>query len=676
MHTNNKPHLKPDLKPQLKSHLKSHLKPQLDALFHRAEKHLLAARVPILILGHIVVFTFAFRLAFTLRFDFAPPFDMVQLFWTSLPLILAVKLTTFYLLGHFHGWWRYVTFADFTSLSRACLASTLLIVFIDHFLVPWQIPRSVIVLDCLLTGIILAALRASWRLVREDLWPALNGKDVHPVLMVGADEQTGILAHQIHAHPQLKHRILGFLELDPSPRRQLGGIRVLGTLDELTSIASVRGVREILVVAGTLTGHRLRELMDTCHDTDLNLKIIPPSLEHLNGDHRIPIRDVQINDLLHREPVELDMRAIRDQIEGCTILVTGAGGSIGSEICRQVLRFQPASLVLVEHAENNLFLVRAELERLETATKLHACVGDILDEPRMRRLFEAHRPRLVFHAAAHKHVGLMELNAGEAVKNNIFGTKCVADLADEFSVERFVFISTDKAVNPTSVMGASKHIAERYVHAMSQESSTIFLAVRFGNVLGSAGSVVPIFQDQIRRGGPITITDPRMTRFFMTIPEASQLVLQAAAMGKGGEIFVLEMGEQIRIIDLAKDLIRLSGLPPDAIEIQYTGIRPGEKLYEELYFDNEQTLDTSHPKLRSAYHRHYTMAEVCEAICTMKPTVDEPDQAICDMLHTIVPEYNGHNCKKKGLVGAKDEAQSAPRNKTKLPVGAKSNGQH
>jgi FlaA1/EpsC-like NDP-sugar epimerase len=340
-------------------------------------------------------------------------------------------------------------------------------------------------------------------------------------------------------------------------------------------------------------------------------------------------------------------------------MVTGAGGSIGSEICRQILAFRPECLILVGRGENRIFAIDRELRGLNTSTTIVACIGDVTNRVRMEQIFQAHRPEVVFHAAAHKHVPLMEANVGEAIRNNVFGTKCVADLSDRFGVISFVLISTDKAVHPSSVMGATKQVAERYVHTLSQESATRFTVVRFGNVLGSAGSVVPIFQQQIRAGGPITITDPRMTRFFMTIPEASQLVIQAATMGAGGEIFVLEMGEPVKIVDLARDLIRLSGLPEHAIEITFTGVRPGEKLYEELYFDDEQTLPTSHPKLRAAYHRPYALAEVRRAIAQLERTVNDPDELLRRRLREIVPEFNSPSgyAEEKGPVLSREDRE-------------------
>jgi FlaA1/EpsC-like NDP-sugar epimerase len=322
------------------------------------------------------------------------------------------------------------------------------------------------------------------------------------------------------------------------------------------------------------------------------------------------MRDINIDDHLRRESVMLDEDNIRGLIEGRTVMVTGAGGSIGSEICRQVVKYAPETLILLGK-----------------------------DKDRMQQVFQLHKPDMVFHAAAHKHVPLMEVNVGQAVKNNVLGTKLVADLAHEFGADGFVLVSTDKAVHPTSVMGATKHIAERYVHALSQESSTRFIVTRFGNVLGSHGSVVPLFQKQIRNGGPITITDPEMTRYFMSIPEASRLVLQAAAMGRGGEIFVLDMGSPVKIVDLAHDLIRLAGLPRGAIDIVFTGIRPGEKLYEELYFEEEETLPTDHPRLRSAYHRPYDIAKVEETIHRFEESLYGPEEVVRQLLKQAIPEY-------------------------------------
>jgi len=615
---------------------------------------LLARRAWLLGMGHCGLFVLVFWLAFALRFDFHVPPNMVDVFWMSLPLLLVVKLSIFYFSGHYHGWWRYVTFADLAALLRASILSLLAMAAVDHFVLPYQVPRVILVLDCVVGIMVLGALRASWRLFREQFWPVFDKDGCRQALLVGADHSSGILAHQIQSHSQLQFRIKGLLDTSSTPKgSRLGQIPILGRLEDVAEIARAHNLTDILVTAGSLPGKRLRSLMETCDEAGLNLMIIPPLSDLFNGDSHVPVQKIEISDLLQREPVELDTAAIGGLLEGQTVMVTGAGGSIGSEICRQVMKFSPRALVLVGKGENRVFMIDQELKSQCALTDVYACIGDVTDQARMRQIFQRHRPDVVFHAAAHKHVPLMEANVGQAIKNNVCGTKCLADLADEFGVLSFVFISTDKAVHPTSVMGVSKHIAERYVHTLSQESSTRFVVTRFGNVLGSNGSVVPIFQEQIRRGGPITVTDARMTRFFMTIPEASQLVLQAAAMGRGGEIFVLEMGEPVRIVDLAYDLIRLSGLPKDAIEVTFTGVRPGEKLFEELYFDEEETLCTSHPKLRAAYHRPYSVSEVCQAISELEQLVHGPEEAIRQKLHQIVPEYRPASANGEGTPAPK-----------------------
>ena len=603
-------------------------------------------RIWVLALGHAAIFALAYWLAFALRFDFDIPERIASKFRMSIGPIVFIKFCIFFAFKHFHGWWRYVTFADLVALGRATIFSLFAVVLLNHYLLPrdgevYFIPRGVVILDAITTGVILGLLRSSWRLYREGLWVTMGKKDRRAMLMVGADHQSSIVAHQIQTHPEAPYRVVGFVDRHNARRgARLGGIPIIGSIDDVASLAYDYKAAGVLVMGGTLTGSELRKLMDRCENDELELKVIPSVVDQLNAEHQIPIRDVAINDLLRRDPVELDMDTISAQIAGKSVMVTGAGGSIGSEICRQLLRFSPKQLIILDQAENSLFLINSELAYDNASVRIVPFVANILDADRMRRIFAKHRPDFVFHAAAHKHVGLMECNVVECVRNNVFGTKCVADLAIEFDATKFVLISTDKAVHPASIMGASKQIAERYIHALAQESKGAFVVVRFGNVLGSNGSVVPIFQEQIRRGGPITVTDERMTRFFMTIPEASQLVLQASAMGKGGEIFVLEMGEQIRIVDLARDLIRLSGLPQGSIEIEYVGARPGEKLYEELYFDDEESLTTKHPKVRAAYHRPYSVAEVLNSIQSLENTLGQGDEAVRKELKLVVPEFN------------------------------------
>jgi len=607
--------------------------------FSHITRKLLTARSWFLALGHAAVFIVAFWLAFLFRFDFSLPPDTADLFETTLVWVVCLKLIVFCLLSQFRGWWRYVTFADLMALLRATAISLLLLATANFFF-QWQIPRSILILDCIMTTLLLGGIRSSWRMFREIFHPVLTDKHCRWALLVGTDLSNGILAHQIQSHFRLPYRVRGLLGTEPvSQGEQLGQIPILGVIEDVCDIAAAYHATDVLVVAGTLPGPRLRTLMEACRQGGLKLKIIRSLEDRFGGDNHIPIRNIEINDLLGRDPVTLDTDNIGELLAGRRVMITGAGGSIGSEICRQVIKFNPKSLVLVGRGENRIFHIERELRSLHTSTVLYPRIADITNHDRMEHIFAELRPEVVFHAAAHKHVPLMEANVSEAVRNNILGTKCIADLADQYGVASFVMISTDKAVRPTSIMGASKQIAERYVHTLSQESTTRFTVVRFGNVLGSAGSVVPIFQEQIRNGGPITVTDPRMTRFFMTIPEASQLVLQAATMGAGGEIFVLEMGEPVKIVDLARDLIRLSGLPENSIEISFSGIRPGEKLYEELYFEDEQTLPTSHPKLRAAYHRPYSLGEVRNAIEQLRQMVNEPDDVLRRQLHEIVPEF-------------------------------------
>lgn len=612
------------------------------SVWHRIAEQVAIERLWLLGAAHLAVFACTYWLAWALRFDFRIPSDEIATLATTLPIVVAVKLVLFDLSGQLHGWWRYVTFADLTALFRISLLSLCAVAAVDFFIPSILIPRSVLLLDCLLSLVVLGGSKSSLRLFREQFWPTFRHADYRRVLLVGQDESAAILAHQIHSHGRLKYRVAGLLLTGgPRDRHRFSDIPVLGTPEDVKEVAGQYHVKEILVTAGVLPGTRLRRLLDDCAAAGLEAKIIRPIEDLVSGTQSIPVREIEINDLLRRDPVQLDQESIRGLVAGASVMVTGAGGSIGSEICRQLVRFQPRVLVLLDRAENGLFFVERELRESTPCPPLVVAIADINEEPRMRQLFETHRPQLVFHAAAHKHVPMMEANVTEAVKNNVLGTSLLVNLTHEFRAQRFIFISTDKAVNPTSVMGATKQIAERYVHAMSQVSETAFIVVRFGNVLGSAGSVIPIFKEQIRRGGPITITDARMTRFFMTIPEAAQLVLQAGAMGKGYEIFVLDMGEPVKIVDLARDMIRLSGLPEDSIEIAFTGLRPGEKLFEELYLDGEETLPTSHPKIRAACPRPWTVEEVQGFLSRLAERVSRfaTGDEMRNEIRSIVTEY-------------------------------------
>jgi FlaA1/EpsC-like NDP-sugar epimerase len=592
--------------------------------------------------GHLALFVAIYWVAFLLRFDFNVPAVDGGIFLATLPWVLVIKFAAFLITRQFQGWSRHVTFADLASLGCAALCSLLCLTAINQFVfISFHfIPRVVLLLDFAGTILCLGALRSSWRFLQEHAWPVFRRSRRSRALLIGAEQADKIFAQRLQTYANFPFQICGFLDRDWAHRgKRIGGIPILGSTADLADAARHQRATDVIVISGSLAGKELREVMEHCETAGLNLKIIPPLSQLLNGDNQIPLKTIEITDLLRREPVQLDTAAVKRLFEGTTVFVTGAGGSIGSEICRQLLGFPLETLVLIERAEGSLFTIDLELRSLKPSCRVVPALGDVTDADRMRKLFDAHRPDILLHVAAHKHVPMLEDHPSEAVKNNVFGSALMADLAHEFDVGHFVYISTDKAVNPSSIMGVSKHIAEDYVHAMSSISDTRFVAVRFGNVLGSAGSVVPLFQNQIRSGGPITITHPDMTRFFMAIPEASQLVLQAAAMGRGGEIFVLDMGEPVRIVDLARDLIRLSGLPPHAMEIVFSGVRPGEKLYEELYFADERELPTGHPKLHSALHRPIDLAELRESLHDLKELVDGDDGPLLEKLKEMVPEY-------------------------------------
>ncbi len=523
------------------------LRTRLRRLVHQQAHRLAAPRFWIVAAGHLAVFALALWLAFLLIFEFAVPPERLTQFWACLPWILAIKFLVFLLMGHYDGWWAYVTFADLTALIRTSILAMLCVITVNYlfgrellyFFGPGLraiqfgvLPRSLPFLDCGCTVVVLGALRGSWRMYREQFWPMFNQSNARWALLVGTDYSHGVLAHQIQSYGELPYRIRGFLCTEEMETSRLGQIPVLGKLEEVREIAASAKATDILVIAGTLPGLRLRNLMNDCEKAGLSLKIIRRLEDRLGGDHRIPIRDIEIGDLLRRAPVQLDTKMIGKLLEGRTVMVTGAGGSIGSEICRQALRFEPRALVLVGRGENRIFKIDRRLQSLRGSTLLHTCIANITDQPRMRQLFQQYRPEVVFHAAAHKHVPLMECNIGEAIQNNVNGTKCVADLADEFGVRNFVFISTDKAVHPSSVMGATKQLAERYIHAISHISSTRFTVVRFGNVLGSEGSVVPVFQEQ---------NPPRRTHHRHRSPHDAILhdhpgsVATGAASGRDGQ---------------------------------------------------------------------------------------------------------------------------------------------
>jgi FlaA1/EpsC-like NDP-sugar epimerase len=595
---------------------------------------------------HLALWTCALAIAFLLRFDLRVPAALRDIVHTWLPVLLAVRVLAFYRYGLFRGMWRYTGAKDAIAIAKATTLATLattaflLVAFGHHF------PRSVIAIEWFAAMLLVGGARFSFRAFRPQNLRVSDAESApRRILIVGAGDAGEMLLREIQTRHFGRWKPVGLVDDDPHKRGlHIHGVRVLGRVTDIPEIVSERLVEEVLIAVPTATGAQMRRIVEECKAIGVRFKTIP-GLDHLM-DGRVSVnqlRDVAIEDLLGRDPVELDMAAISAAMEGHVVMVSGAGGSIGSELCRQVCRFKPSALLLVEQAENALFFIHRELERTFPQVTLVPLIVDVADAARVDEVFAAHRPTVVFHAAAHKHVPMMEWNPGEAVKNNVFGTKTLADAADRHGAERFVMISTDKAVNPTSVMGVSKRVAEIYVQALSQRSRTRFVTVRFGNVLGSNGSVIPIFKQQIADGGPVTVTHPEMRRYFMTIPEASQLVLQAGTMGEGGEIFVLDMGEPVRIADLARDLITLSGLRPGIdIEIQFTGVRPGEKLFEELSVDAENAAKTRHPKIFVGRFRPHGWELVQRQLRELQAVAGADPAAVRRKFQDMVPEYRPH----------------------------------
>lgn len=565
---------------------------------------LLRFRTPVLVLLHVVIFAASYVLAFLLRFDFTFAPRFFALSPAALPTFLVAKLLTFAWFRQYSGWWRYVSLNDLIQMSYATLAGGLLAVagvallglFADGF------PRSIFILDGVLTIGLLAGSRVLIRLARERLARSGNAlaRDSVRTLLVGTGPSAESLLREINRNPELGTYVVGILAEDERfVGSRVNGRPIVGTVENLGKLASTYECSQVIVAVENEHRKLIRRIVQLCSSLDLKHRVLPTTDALLQGQVSFSnLREVDLRDLLGRPPVRLFNDEIAREINNRVVLVTGAGGSIGSELSRQVANFGPAELVLIEQAENPLFHLERELSQTYEGVSLRPVIADVYDSERMQALFNYYKPALVLHAAAHKHVPLMEANPSEAVKNNIIGTLNVIRASQHAGVETCVLISTDKAVNPTSVMGASKRVSEMLLQALANQSKTRLAAVRFGNVLGSNGSVIPIFKQQIAQGGPVTVTHPEMKRYFMTIPEATQLVLQAAIYANAGDIFVLDMGEPVYIVDVARDLIRLSGLEPERdVQISFSGIRPGEKLFEELATDAETQSETRHSRI-------------------------------------------------------------------------------
>lgn len=529
-------------------------------------------------------------LAFEIRFEGHVPADFYNVIFSSYFIFVFTRLFFFYIFHLYDSLWRYVSIDELFSLGVAASLSSIADYILNNFF-GLGVPRSVLLLNWILTIMLPGGFRLAYRIYRRKITKQITEKDnIKRILIIGAGDAGSLLAKELVDGNQTVYKPILFLDDAPwKNNTRIYGIPVKQGIENLVSYVEQFKIDEVIVAIPSLSHKRQLEIMKLAKSTKCKVRTLPGTNDLLDGKISInTIRDVEIEDLLGRDEVKLNLNEIAEFLKSKTILVTGAGGSIGSELCRQILKFSPKLLVLVDISENSLYDLQFELRRLYPNCELRVLIASVRDRDRIDEIFGQYKPEVVFHAAAHKHVPLMEDNPFEAIKNNVFGTFNVVESSHQFGVGKFVLISTDKAVNPTNVMGASKRIAEMIVQSKDQESQTEFVAVRFGNVLGSNGSVIPLFKKQIALGGPITVTHPDITRFFMTIPEASRLVLQAGAIANGGEIFVLDMGQPVKIVDLARQLIELSGFVPDVdIEIKFTGLRPGEKLYEELLLDEE-----------------------------------------------------------------------------------------
>lgn len=595
--------------------------------------------------------------SFYLRFEEGIPLDYYQTYYQTAIGGTILYLAVFYVFGLYNRLWQYASTGELLSIIYAVSVGTGGTVAAVYFYglynaanLPYiRMPHTAAIILWLAMVFLIGGSRFIWRILQE------NNHDRHvpgsqkQVLIVGAGDAGVLAARELKNRNYRDGRPVGFIDDNHSKQKlHLLGIPVLGTRKDIGRVVKGHNIDEVIIAMPSASGESVREIVQICEKSGVQLKIMPGVYDIISGDINVtPIREVQVEDLLGRDPVSVDLEEVAGYVAGETVLVTGAGGSIGSEICRQIARFNPGKLILLGHGENSIFDIEQELRGDHPGIEYITEILDIKDREKVFLVFNRYKPGVVFHAAAHKHVPLMERNPDEALKNNVVGTQNLAEAADEVKVKTFVAISTDKAVNPTSVMGATKRTAEMLIQSLDLRSQTKFVAVRFGNVLGSRGSVIPTFKRQIAQGGPVTVTHPDMVRYFMTIPEASQLVIQAGAMGQGGEIFILDMGKPVKIVDLAKDLIRLSGFEPDVdIKIQFTGIRPGEKLFEELLTAEEGVTSTKHSRIFVAKPNGIDVKRLEELTHVVRErgsflTRDE----VIALLQTMIPAFRSKTAK-------------------------------
>jgi FlaA1/EpsC-like NDP-sugar epimerase len=613
------------------------------------------------------IFALSYVAAYLFRFEFELDALRIEQIKTVLPFLVLGKLFTFHTFGLYRGMWRYSSLKDFWHIAQACFLTMALAVstllYLNRFI---DYSRSVFLIDALLSLVLAGGVRVCIRSyfsagTNNGFSQALNLFGIKRprvgskrVLIIGAGGAGEKMLREISDNPQLKYQAVGLLDDDPTKvNRTVHGVPVLGSTGELPEILEKHAIQEVFITIPSATGAQIRRIVEICKGCNVAYKTLPGLGEIMKGKVTIKaLRDVNYQDLLGRQPVQLDSAGIRDYLADRVVMVTGCGGSIGSELCRQVVHFQPRTLILVDASEANLFHIQMELHHEMNYQNYHTILAQVQDRPLLEKVFRKCRPSVVFHAAAYKHVPMLEKNPWEAVSNNVLGSQVVMELAREYEVERFVLVSTDKAVRPVNVMGASKRVTELLLQSL-QSTGTRFIAVRFGNVVGSSGSVIPLFRRQIEQGGPVTVTHPEVVRYFMTIPEAAKLILQAGALGEGGEIFILDMGTPVKIADMAKDLIRLSGKEVgEDIKIIYTGLREGEKLYEELLTVGEDIVKTGHEKilvLRAANWQGFKTRDEfrawlqCQIGELAGLALQHDARAVKNKLNEIVPEYTTQN---------------------------------
>jgi FlaA1/EpsC-like NDP-sugar epimerase len=603
----------------------------------------------LIFLGDVIICFFSLILAYLLRFNFKeiPPVE-VESFKIVFPIVIGVRILSFLLAKTYQGIVRYTGSRDAARIFLALTAGMVFLLLLDFIFYiirgVYPIPLSIIGIEYMASTFFMLSSRFIFKALYMEF--ANPSREKRSVVIFGAGESGLITKRTLDRDRGTRFKVLAFIDDDPQKiGKQLEGISIQ-PFEKLDEILKANEVAQLIISVQNLPTQRVQEIVDKSLSYSTKVLTVPPVSKWINGELSFrQIKKVNIEDLLERDPIRLDEDNIRKQNSGKVILVTGAAGSIGSEIVRQLMRFNPARVILLDQAESPLFEIEMELREKYDEKKFEIVIGDVRNADRMKNLFKTFKPAIVYHAAAYKHVPLMENNPSESIRTNVLGTKVAADLALEFDVEKFVLVSTDKAVNPTNVMGASKRIAEIYVQSLFGKGKTSFVTTRFGNVIGSNGSVIPRFRAQIEKGGPVTITHPDITRYFMTIPEACQLVLEAGAMGKGGEIFLFDMGKSVRIVDLATKMIQLSGLVLGRdIEITYTGLRPGEKLHEELLADREKTIPTHHPQIMIAKVNAENAEAIEKKVSELINLFDTQDNmAIVARMKSIVPEYVSNN---------------------------------